>query len=195
MLARADLDLMIMFHSVKARSSADAAAFGDVVVLALAGDAAEAALKLVGGKALEGKTMIDACNPIGGGQPVNGVLPFFTPQNESLMERLQNAYPGRISSRRSIRSGMGRWSTLSSPAAGRPCSSAAMTPAPRKPSRKSSTSSAGMRRTWARSRRRGPSSRFADFGASPRHWKERPVVPRVQAVAVTGGRPPISATR
>ena len=93
MLARADLDLMIMFHSVKARSSADAAAFGDVVVLALAGDAAEAALKLVGGKAPEGKTMIDACNPIGGGPPVNGVLSFFTPQNQSLMEQLQKAYP------------------------------------------------------------------------------------------------------
>lgn len=78
---------------VKVKSSSDVAAFGDVVVLAVAGGAAEAALKLLGAGALEGKTVIDACNPIGGGQPVNGVLPFFTPQNESLMERLQKAYP------------------------------------------------------------------------------------------------------
>ena len=78
---------------VKVASSADAAAFGDLVVLAVAGEAAEAALKLPGARALEGKTVIDACNPIGGGPPVNGVLPFFTPQNESLMERLQKAYP------------------------------------------------------------------------------------------------------
>ena len=59
----------------------------------MAGDAAEAALKLIGAKALEGKTVIDACNPIGGGPPVNGVLSFFTPQNESLMEQLQKTYP------------------------------------------------------------------------------------------------------
>ena len=37
--------------------------------------------------------MIDACNPIGGGPPVNGVLSFFTTYKESLMERLQKAYP------------------------------------------------------------------------------------------------------
>jgi predicted dinucleotide-binding enzyme len=37
--------------------------------------------------------VIDATNPIGGGPPVNGVLSYFTPQNESLMERLQKAYP------------------------------------------------------------------------------------------------------
>lgn len=75
------------------KSSADAAAFGDVVVLAVAGEAALEALKQVGAAALAGKTVIDACNPIGGGPPVNGVLSFFTPQNESLMERLQKAYP------------------------------------------------------------------------------------------------------
>jgi 8-hydroxy-5-deazaflavin:NADPH oxidoreductase len=78
---------------VKVKSSADAAGFGDIVVLAVAGEAAEAALKQAGAGAIAGKTVIDACNPIGGGPPVNGVLSFFTPQNESLMERLQNAYP------------------------------------------------------------------------------------------------------
>jgi predicted dinucleotide-binding enzyme len=76
------------------KSFADAAAFGDVVVLAVAGEAALEALKQAGVGALAGKTVIDACNPIGGGPPVNGVLSFFTPQNESLMEQLQKAYPG-----------------------------------------------------------------------------------------------------
>jgi len=77
---------------VKVKSSAEAAAFGEVVVLAVAGDAAADALKQAAA-AIAGKTVIDACNPIGGGPPVNGVLSFFTPQNESLMERLQKAFP------------------------------------------------------------------------------------------------------
>jgi 8-hydroxy-5-deazaflavin:NADPH oxidoreductase len=75
------------------RSMSEAAAFGDVVVLAVAGQAALEALKQAGANALNGKTVIDACNPIGGGPPVNGVLSFFTPQNESLMEQLQKACP------------------------------------------------------------------------------------------------------
>ncbi len=75
------------------KSFAESARFGDVVVLAVAGQAALEALKLAGAAALAGKTVIDACNPIGGGPPVNGVLSYFTPQNESLMERLQKAYP------------------------------------------------------------------------------------------------------
>jgi 8-hydroxy-5-deazaflavin:NADPH oxidoreductase len=37
--------------------------------------------------------VIDACNPVGGGPPVNGVLPVFTPQNQSLMEQLPKAHP------------------------------------------------------------------------------------------------------
>jgi 8-hydroxy-5-deazaflavin:NADPH oxidoreductase len=75
------------------KSMGDAAAFGDVVVLAVAGDGALEALKQAGAGALAGKTVIDVCNPIGGGPPVNGVLSFFTPQNESLMEQLQKGFP------------------------------------------------------------------------------------------------------
>jgi predicted dinucleotide-binding enzyme len=75
------------------KSFADAAKFGEVVVLAVAGEAALDALKQAGASALDGKTVIDACNPIGGGAPVNGVLSYFTPQNDSLMEQLQKAYP------------------------------------------------------------------------------------------------------
>jgi 8-hydroxy-5-deazaflavin:NADPH oxidoreductase len=71
----------------------DAARFGEVVVLATKGSAAEAALKLAGTAHLAGKTVIDTCNPIADTPPVNGVLQYFTTQNESLMERLQKAVP------------------------------------------------------------------------------------------------------
>ncbi len=64
-----------------------------IAVLAVAGEAALDALKLAGAAALDGKTVIDACNPIGGGPPVNGVLSFFTTLKDSLMERLQKAFP------------------------------------------------------------------------------------------------------
>jgi 8-hydroxy-5-deazaflavin:NADPH oxidoreductase len=78
---------------IAVKSFGEAAAFGDVVVLAVGGEVAQQALTLIGSSALEDKTVIDACNPIGGGPPVNGVLSFFTPQNQSLMEQLQKAYP------------------------------------------------------------------------------------------------------
>ena len=72
---------------------AEAAAFGEVVVLAVAGAGALDALGLAGASATKGKPVIDACNPIGGGPPVNGVLSFFTTMTDSLMERLQKAHP------------------------------------------------------------------------------------------------------
>jgi 8-hydroxy-5-deazaflavin:NADPH oxidoreductase len=72
---------------------AEAAQFGEVVVLAVGGEVALDALKLAGAAGLDGKVVIDACNPIGGGPPVNGVLRYFTTMTDSLMERLQAAYP------------------------------------------------------------------------------------------------------
>ncbi len=75
------------------KSFAGAASFGEVVVLAVGGEVALDALGQVGAAALRGKTVVDACNPIGGGPPVAGVLSYFVGQNESLMERLQTAYP------------------------------------------------------------------------------------------------------
>jgi 8-hydroxy-5-deazaflavin:NADPH oxidoreductase len=63
------------------------------VALAVSGAVALDALRLAGAANLAGKTVIDACNPIGGGPPVNGVLSFFTSLTDSLMERLQKAYP------------------------------------------------------------------------------------------------------
>lgn len=75
-------------------SFADAAAFGDLIVLAVKGAAAKVALEAAGAGNLTGKTIIDAANPIADFQPENGVLKFFTDMNHSLMEELQGAFPG-----------------------------------------------------------------------------------------------------
>ncbi len=72
---------------------AEAAEFGEIIVLAVKGTAAESALELCGADNLNGKTIIDATNPITDEQPENGVIKYFTSQNESLMEKLQQAYP------------------------------------------------------------------------------------------------------
>jgi 8-hydroxy-5-deazaflavin:NADPH oxidoreductase len=72
---------------------AEAAAFGDAVMLAVKGGAALEALELAGAANLTGKTVMDATNPIADAPPVNGVLQFFTGPNESLMEKLQTAFP------------------------------------------------------------------------------------------------------
>jgi predicted dinucleotide-binding enzyme len=71
---------------------AQAAAFGDLVVLAVKGSAAESAVALAG-PALAGKTVIDTTNPIADAPPVDGVLKYFTTLDESLLERLQKAAP------------------------------------------------------------------------------------------------------
>ena len=70
-------------------SFADAAAFGDLVVLAVKGTAAADSLRAAGTENLAGKPVIDATNPIADAAPVNGVLKFFTNLDESLMEQLQ----------------------------------------------------------------------------------------------------------
>lgn len=70
----------------------EAAAFGEVLVLAAKGSVAAEVLLAAKEKNINGKTIIDATNPISGA-PTNGVLPYFTDYNESLMERLQKQFP------------------------------------------------------------------------------------------------------
>jgi predicted dinucleotide-binding enzyme len=70
-----------------------AARWGEQIVLAVKGAAAEQAVELAGPANLAGKTVIDATNPIADAPPVNGVLRFFTNLDESLMERLQKKAP------------------------------------------------------------------------------------------------------
>lgn len=72
---------------------AEAAAWGEVVVLAVKGSAAESALALSGTHNLAGKLVLDTTNPIVERPPDHGVLHFFTNFDESLMERLQKQAP------------------------------------------------------------------------------------------------------
>ena len=72
---------------------AETAAFGELIILAVSGDAAESAIKLAGLKNLNNKIVIDATNPIDKKPPVNGVLSFFTSPNSSLLENLQRLAP------------------------------------------------------------------------------------------------------
>ncbi|HXI03480.1 MAG TPA: NAD(P)-binding domain-containing protein [Candidatus Saccharimonadales bacterium] len=81
--------------NTKARAGgfADAAAQGEVVVLAVKGSAAADVLRAAGPASIQGKVVIDATNPIADAPPVNGVLKFYTSLDESQMERLQKEFP------------------------------------------------------------------------------------------------------
>jgi predicted dinucleotide-binding enzyme len=74
-------------------SFAEAAGFGDLVVLAVKGSAAAEVLRLAGASNFAGQTVIDTTNPIADAPPTNGVLRFFTSLDDSLMERLQREFP------------------------------------------------------------------------------------------------------
>jgi 8-hydroxy-5-deazaflavin:NADPH oxidoreductase len=74
------------------RGRIPAAGFADLVVLAVKGTAAADALRAAGESNLAGKAVIDATNPIADAPPANGVLPFFTSFEESLLERLQREF-------------------------------------------------------------------------------------------------------
>jgi len=78
---------------IPAATFADAAAWADVVVLAVHGGAAEEALRTAGEANLRGKVVIDTTNPIADAPPVDGVIQYFTGPNSSLLERLQRAFP------------------------------------------------------------------------------------------------------
>ena len=74
-------------------SVAEAAAFGEVLVLAVKGTVAADVLRAAGVATLARKIVVDATNPIADAPPVNGVLKFFTSLDDSLMERLQREFP------------------------------------------------------------------------------------------------------
>lgn len=69
------------------------AGWGELLVLAVQGTVAEAALSLAGVANHQGKTVIDTTNPIAPDPPVDGVIQFFTGPNSSLLEGLQAAFP------------------------------------------------------------------------------------------------------
>ena len=86
-------DFAAQHKGAQVGSFADAAKFGELVVLAVKGNVALDALKAAGASSLAGKPVIDATNPIADAPPENGVLKFYTDLDRSLMERLQNAFP------------------------------------------------------------------------------------------------------
>lgn len=73
---------------------AETAKFGELLVLAVKGNAAGKVLEACGKGALEGKTVLDTTNPIADRPPQHGVLPFFTSHDQSLLEQLQAQAPG-----------------------------------------------------------------------------------------------------
>lgn len=78
--------------TIEIDSFANAAKFGEVVVLAVKGTAAQLALRSATATNLAAKIVIDATNPIADEPPTNGVLKFFTTLEESSMERLQREF-------------------------------------------------------------------------------------------------------
>ncbi len=71
---------------------AEAAGFGELIVLAVKGAAAADVLEAAGVANLAGKTVVDTTNPIADAPPSHGVLKFFTTLDDSLMERLQRRF-------------------------------------------------------------------------------------------------------
>lgn len=72
---------------------AEAAQYGELLVLAVKGYAVDEAIKLADPKNFAGKTVIDTNNPIANAPPVDGVLSFTTGPNESLAEKIQAQLP------------------------------------------------------------------------------------------------------
>ncbi len=80
-------------QGIEAGTFAEVAENSDLLILAVKGDVAESAMALLPAAAINNKVIIDTTNPISSQPPVNGVLQYFTNANESLMERLQKAFP------------------------------------------------------------------------------------------------------
>jgi len=86
-------DFVIKHKGSQSGSVAEAAKFGELLVLAVKGAVAAEVLAAAGTANLVGKPVIDTTNPLADAPPDNGVLKFFTNLDQSLMERLQAAMP------------------------------------------------------------------------------------------------------
>jgi len=88
---------LVKWHTANATaklgSFADAAKFGELIVLAVSGDATKQVLELAGPENFSNKVVIDTTNPIAKALPENGVLKYFTSLDRSLMEDLQQSFP------------------------------------------------------------------------------------------------------
>jgi predicted dinucleotide-binding enzyme len=72
---------------------AEAANFGELIVLAVLGRVVDQVIQLADPASLKGKTLIDTTNPIADAPPIDGVLQFTTGPNESAAEKLQALIP------------------------------------------------------------------------------------------------------
>jgi predicted dinucleotide-binding enzyme len=90
----AKLDAFAKASGIQTGTFSQVAAWGEAVVLAVAGEGAGAAVREAGIDNLTGKLVIDTTNPIAHEPPEDGVLKFFTSPNSSLLEQLQAAAPG-----------------------------------------------------------------------------------------------------
>ena len=86
-------ELLQKVPGVKTGTFSEAAAFGDMLVFAVKGSKALEALKQIDLSLINGKTIIDATNPIADAPPVNGVIQYTTSLSHSLLEQLQAAAP------------------------------------------------------------------------------------------------------
>jgi predicted dinucleotide-binding enzyme len=77
----------------KAGTFAEAAQFGEMLVLATAGRVVESVIDLAGPVNFAGKTLMDATNPLAEEPPVKGILKYTTGSNESLGEWVQAKLP------------------------------------------------------------------------------------------------------
>ena len=113
--------------------------------------------------------MIDTTNPIAHEPPEDGVLKFFTSPNDSLMERLQAAFPDVKFVKAFNSVGSALMVNPAFPGGAKPTMFYCGNDAGAKDgSRESWTiSSGGTPPTWARPRRRARSSRSASSGAFP----------------------------
>ena len=98
---------------------ADAAAFGELIVLATLGLAAEEALELAGPDELAGKVVIDVTNPLE--YAVDGSVRLAFGSTTRSASGFSARFARRRSSRPSTRSVTRTWSIPTSPAARRPC--------------------------------------------------------------------------
>ncbi len=80
-------------QGVSAGTFADAARFGEIIVLAVQGRIADKVVDLAGPTNFAGKTVIDCTNPLADAPPANGVLKYTTGPNESLGEKIQSLLP------------------------------------------------------------------------------------------------------
>jgi predicted dinucleotide-binding enzyme len=78
---------------IKTADFADTAKQCDIIVLAVKGAIVKSVMEQCGISNFNGKTIIDASNPIADAPPVNGVLKYFSSLDHSLMEDLQKLVP------------------------------------------------------------------------------------------------------